>query len=83
MMRKFTPAEDQLILDQATGRIKLSMIKMEKILSSNQTTLIRRAEELGVTIRGTEEAHDPCRITGEDKLLRNLIKYHSGRKPNE
>lgn len=85
--RVFMPDEDQIILDQANGKINLSITRMEKLLSTNQETIFKRAEELGITLtfKTTREEYaisnmdDTCRIN-DDKLLKKLLEVHGNRR---
>ena len=91
MRRQFTIEEDEMIIQQSKGELKLSINSMEIRLNTSRETLFRRAGELGVALllgrrsMRTETCEEsPHRIKeNDDKLLKRLQKYHGNRMESE
>ena len=82
--RNFTYSEDALILEQRATRIDLKILAT--MLRTSRETLIRRADELGVSlaISDHDEAVDTravrCSDGLVDPLLERLKRVHGDRK---
>ena len=83
--RNFTPSDDALILEQPVTRIGLRTLAT--ILHTSQETLMRRADELGVSLAigdyhdGAEDTRALRRSDGlVDPLLERLKQVHGDRK---
>jgi len=83
--RNFTPSDDALILEQPVTRIGLK--NLAAMLHTSQDTLMRRADELGVSLAISDYddgAIDTralrCTDGLVDPLLARLKKIHGDRK---
>lgn len=81
--RKFTAAEDQLIIDQPTSDYTPN--KLEKMLRTSYETLLRRAGELNVELCYQQHAADNLELRvdyddGSQKELDLLLKHHGDRR---
>ena len=81
--RNFSPSDDALILQQPITGIGLKTLA--KMIRTSQETLIRRADELGVSLSDDHgEAFDTrtlrCRAGFVDPLLERMKQVHGDRK---
>jgi hypothetical protein len=83
-MRYFTPSDDALIREQPVTGIGLKTL--EKLLRTSRETLMRRADELGVSLT-IKDDHDEtvdtrlrCSDGLVDPLLERLRRVHGDRK---
>ena len=81
--RNFTPSDDALILQQPVTGICLKTLA--KMIRTSQDTLIRRADELGVSLSDDHgEAADTrtlrCSARLVDPLLERLKQIHGDRR---
>jgi hypothetical protein len=80
--RNFTPSDDALIRQQPV--IGIGLKRLATILRTNQEALIRRADELGISLVTGEDDNDEAvdtrtlRCTGrfDDPLLERLKQVH-------
>ena len=84
-MRYFTPSDDALIREQPVTGIGLKTL--EKMLRTSRETLMRRADELGVSLAVDDEHDEPvdtrtlrCSRGLVDPLLERLRRVHGDRK---
>ena len=81
--RNFTPSDDALILEQPVTRVGLKTLAT--MLHTSQETLMRRADELGVSLAiSHDEAVDTRALRRSDglvdPLLERLKRAHGDRK---
>ena len=83
--RNFTPSDDALILQQPVSRIGLKTLAT--MLRTSQETLMRRADELGVSLAISDDYDEPVdtralrrRDKLVDPLLERLKQVHGDRK---
>jgi len=84
--RNFTRSDDALILEQPVTRIGLRTLAT--MLHTSEETLMRRADELGVSLVISDDDHDGavntrtlrCTDGLVDPLLERLKRVHGDRK---
>ena len=80
--RNFTPSDDALILEQPVTRIGLKTLAT--MLHTSQETLMRRADELGVSLANDHDGEMDTRTSRctdgfVDPLLERLKQVHGDR----
>jgi hypothetical protein len=75
--KNFTPSDDALILEQPISRIGIE--KLATMLRTSPGRVMRRADELGVSLafRSVDTRAHPCLV---DPLLQRLKQVHGDRK---
>jgi hypothetical protein len=83
--RNFTPSDDALILEQLVTRVGLKTLAT--MLRTSQERLMRRADELGVSLAISDDYDEPVDTRAHrrrdklvDPLLERLKQVHGDRK---